>query len=117
MKIKGGKKHQLATAMDPWSKVELLTHLPGGSPGDVQASEMVFFLRQGAGTGTAISSRDRNCEGGGVEVGIEKRILSQGFPRRGIKIGQRGTRAWPQGTRRPGSMGPTLAAPGGCPAP
>ena len=46
--------------MDPWSKVELLTHHPGGGHGDEEASGMVFFLRQGAGTGTTISSRDQN---------------------------------------------------------
>ena len=41
MKIKGGDKHQLATAMDPWSKVELLTHHPGCGHGDVETSGMV----------------------------------------------------------------------------
>ena len=78
MKIKGGEKNQLATAMDPCSKVELLTHHPRGGHGDVEASGMVFFLRQGAGTGTTISSRDRNRDGGGTEVGFEKRVLSPG---------------------------------------
>ena len=54
-------------------KEELLTHHPGGGHGDVEASGMVFLLRQGAGTGTTISSQDRNCGGGGTEVGFEKR--------------------------------------------
>ena len=77
MNIKGGENHQLATTMDPWSKVELLTHHPGGGHGDVEASGMVFFLQQGAGTGMTKSSRDRNHDGGGTEVGFEKRVLSR----------------------------------------
>ena len=32
--------------MDPRSKVELLTHHPGGGHGDVEASGMIFFLRR-----------------------------------------------------------------------
>ena len=71
--------HQLDTAMDPWSKVELLAHHAGGSHGDEEASGMVFFLRQGAGTGTSISSRYQNRDGGGIEVGFEVKCLSRGF--------------------------------------
>ena len=77
--------------MDPWSKVELLTHHPGGGHGYIEASGMVFFLRHGARTGTTISSRERNRDGGRIEVGIEKRVSSWGFPRPGIHIGQRGS--------------------------
>ena len=102
MKIKGGEKHQLATAMDPWSKVELLTHHPGGGHGDVEASGMVFFLRQGAGTRTAISSRDRNRDGGGTEVGFEKRVLSRGFLIQDKKnIGQGGDQGVAPGLQAP----------------
>ena len=59
--------------MDPWSKVELLTHHPRGGHDDEEASGVAFFLWQGAETGTAISSRDQNCDGGGKEVGIEEK--------------------------------------------
>ena len=63
----------------PVVKVELLTHDLGGIHGDIEASRMVFFLQQGAGTGTTISSRDRNRDGGGTEVGFGVKGLSQGF--------------------------------------
>ena len=62
--------------MDPWSKVELLTHHPGGGHGGEEASGKVFFLRQGAGIGTAISSQDRNHDGAGTEVGFGVKGLS-----------------------------------------
>ena len=65
--------------MDPWSTVELLTHHLGGGHGDVEASGMVFFLRQGAGTGPVISSRDQNRDGGETEVGFEERVSSWGL--------------------------------------
>ena len=81
MKRKGGEKHHLATAMDPWSKVELLTHHPGGGHGDEEASGMVFSLWQGAGTGTMISFQDRNRDNSETEVVFEKRVSSRGFPR------------------------------------
>ena len=77
--------------MDPWSKVELLTHHPRGGHGDVEASGMVFSLRQGLGTGMAISSRDQNCDGGGTEVGIEKRVLSCEVSGRKVNIGEGGS--------------------------
>ena len=66
--------------------MELLTHHPGGGHGNVEASGMV----QGAGIGTAISSRDRNHDGGETEVGFEKRVLSQGFLIRDKNIEQGG---------------------------
>ena len=71
------RDHQIANAMNPWSKVELLTHHPGGGHGE--ASGMVFSLRQGAGTGTTISSRDQNRDGGGTKVGFEKMAPLRGF--------------------------------------
>ena len=42
----------------------------GGGHGDVEAFGMVFSLRQGAETGTVISSQDRNRDGGGITVGF-----------------------------------------------
>ena len=71
--------------------MELLTHHPGGGHGDEEAFGMVFFLRQGAGTGTTISSRDRNRDGGGTKVGFEKRVLPRGFLVRKINIGEGGS--------------------------
>ena len=50
----GGTKrrdHHLATALDPYSKDELLTHLSGGNHGDVEASGDDSPFRQGAGAG------------------------------------------------------------------
>ena len=79
VKIKGGERYQLATAMDPWSKVELFTHHPGAGHGDVEASGMVFFLRQGAETGTSIPSQDRNRDSGITKVGFEKLLRFGGF--------------------------------------
>ena len=76
--------------MDPWSKVELLTHHPGGGHGDEETSGMVFSLRQGAGTGTTISSRDRNYDEGGIEVGIVKRVPSREVSERNVNIGEGG---------------------------
>ena len=58
--------------------MELLTHRPGGRHGDVEAFGMVFFLRQGARTGTTISSQDQNRDDGGIEVGFEKKWLYRG---------------------------------------
>ena len=90
--------------MDPWSKVELLTHHPGGGHGNVEASGMVFFLRQGAGTGTAISSRDQNCDGGGTERVLRKRVQPRGFSGRRLNIGEGGSQEVAPIPRRPGAM-------------
>ena len=110
--------------MDPRSKVELLTHHARGGHGGVEASGMVFFLQQGAETGTSISSLDRNRDGGGIEVGFEKRAPPQGFMIQGVNIDERGGREvapTPQAARwrdqgggaRPGCPGPWSILSGG----
>ena len=71
--------------------MELLTHHPGGGHGDVEASGVVFLLRQDARTGTTISSRDQNCDADGTEVDFEKTIPSHEVSGRRINKGQRGS--------------------------
>ena len=55
--------------------MELLTHHPGGSHGDEEASGMVFSLRQG----------------GGTDVGFEKRVPSHEVSGRKVNIGEGGS--------------------------
>ena len=45
------RDYQLATAMDPRSRDELLTHNLGGNHGDEEASGDDLPLQRGAGTG------------------------------------------------------------------
>ena len=49
MEAQGGEDNHLATAMDPQSKDELLTHHSGDRHGDKEASGDDLLLRQGAG--------------------------------------------------------------------
>ena len=102
--------------MDPWSKVELLTHHTGGGQGDVEASVMVFFLRQGAGIGTVISSRDRNHDGGGTELGFEKRVPSWVFLLQEINIGERGGQEVAPSPQAVGGVACLVGTPGSRPA-
>ena len=52
---------------------------------------MVFFLQQGAGIGMAISTQDRNRDGGGTKVGFEKRVPSLEVSGRKVNIGEGGS--------------------------
>ena len=101
--------------------MELLTHHLGRSHGDVEASGMVFFLWQGARTGTTISSRDQNRDGRGTGVGFEKRVPYREVLGRKINIGQRGSQEVALGARAarwhslPGARARRAPPPGGSP--
>src|SRR4051812_30833762 len=87
--------------MDPWSKVDYSRLIR-------EALVVVEKLPE-----VDPPSRSWNCGGDGTERSSRKMVPSSRVPGRGVNMGQRGAREWPQGSRRPPSAASRGVAPPG----